>query len=341
MANPILLFGGNSDERLVSVASAQNVAKVVPFFELWFIHPSGGISKVSQTELTEHRRPFEVALHPKQKPFCADLREALPFLKDKVVFIGLHGTEGEDGAIQSFFESEKIPFTGSGSRGSRLCFNKVQAKEVVSGAKLPVAPQITFLRESAEAIRQRLIRFFKEHGAIVVKPVASGSSFGLHVLEKESQIAAAAEAVAKSNYDHFMAEKFVRGRELTVGVIERGGKLVPLPPSEVVLQHGASFDYNGKYLGRGSKEITPARLTPEDTAAAQKLALEAHRVLGCSGYSRTDMILTPLGPVFLETNTLPGLTAASFIPQQLAAAGIEVRDFIAEQLELAKRRPRN
>jgi D-alanine-D-alanine ligase len=103
----------------------------------------------------------------------------------------------------------------------------------------------------------------------------------------------------------------------------------------VVLESGRTFDFDGKYLGKGVREITPAAISEEMARAAQRVALTAHQAVGCRGYSRTDVIMGNDGPVFLEINTLPGLTRASFIPQQLAAAGIELRHFLERQIQIA------
>jgi D-alanine-D-alanine ligase len=140
----------------------------------------------------------------------------------------------------------------------------------------------------------------------------------------------------------FILERFINGRELTVGVLDRpSGPTMALPCSEVVVETGRPFDFEGKYLGKGSKEITPAELPLSVAQNAQRLALTVHRAIGCSGYSRTDMIIDEFGLVFLEINTLPGLTSASFIPQQLNVAGIGMQQFLREQIELASKRPTN
>jgi D-alanine-D-alanine ligase len=131
-------------------------------------------------------------------------------------------------------------------------------------------------------------------------------------------------------------ENFITGRELTVGVTQIENDLVALPASEVILNEGRSFDYNGKYLGSGTTEVTPASLTEAELEAAQRLAIEAHLAFHCYGYSRTDMILAADGPYFLETNTLPGLSKPSFVPQQLLAADIPIKTFIEEQIRLAE-----
>lgn len=340
MRPTVLIFGGVSDERLVSVATAQNLAITYPFNEIWFIHADGsGISRTTPEELIKHERPFEVPFQPSAEKFAKSLSEAIPLLKQKTVFIGLHGTEGEDGTLQALLEKERIPFTGSSSESSRLCFDKKEAKRIVRKRGLRVAAELELKREDGPALKDQIREFVQEHGKIVIKPVASGSSFGLHILEKNGDPREVVEAITASVYDRYLAEAFIKGREITVGVLDSiEGRTNALPCSETVLLGENKFDYAGKYLGRGSKEITPADLAPEEAQAAQKMAIDAHLALGCYGYTRTDMILTESGPVYLETNTLPGLTRASFIPQQLEAKGIKVRDFIEDQLKLAEKR---
>lgn len=340
MKNVVLLFGGISDERLVSVASAQNVATLLPGAELWFESADGAVARAELSELTSHQRPFEVPFKPAAKPFAHSVEESLASLNGRAIFIGLHGTEGEDGSLQALFEKRKIPFTGSGSDASRVCFDKAIAKKRMADAGLKVPAGFAFRRDDKDA-STRLLNAVKEHGRIVVKPTASGSSFGLNFLFSESDCQSFLKGLPASPYEEYLAEQFLVGREMTVGVLERThGPMMPLPPSEVVMQAGRNFDYQGKYLGKGSTEITPADLNQAEREACQRLALDAHKTLGCAGYSRTDMILTSQGPVFLETNTLPGLTRASFIPQQLQAAQIPMTAFIADQMEFAQARYR-
>jgi len=340
MRQTVLLFGGVSDERLVSVATAQNLASTYPFNELWFIHADGsGLSRTTPDELIKHERPFEIPFEPRGEKFANSIEAALPLLKQKTVFIGLHGTEGEDGTLQALFENEKIPFTGSSSESSRLCFNKKEAKRIVRKRGLQVAEELELNRNEGPALKGLINDFLQAHGKIVIKPVESGSSFGLHILNKGDDVQGAVNAILNSKYDRYLAEAFITGREITVGVLDSiEGRTSALPCSETVLLGENIFDYAGKYLGRGTKEITPADLTPEEAQAAQKMAIDAHLALGCYGYTRTDMILTSSGPVYLETNTLPGLTRASFVPQQLEARGMKMRDFIEDQLKLAEKR---
>ena len=135
-----------------------------------------------------------------------------------------------------------------------------------------------------------------------------------------------------------MVEPFIHGRELTVGVVEEKNGLRPLPCTEVRLESGRTFDFAGKYLGKGTQEITPAEIPESWAEAVKAMALVAHNTLGCFGYSRTDMIYGDEGAMFIEINTLPGLTQASFIPQQLAADGQSMDDFVRIQICLAQSR---
>jgi D-alanine-D-alanine ligase len=337
MISSVLLFGGNSDERLVSVASSQNLSAQFEFAELWYFHRDGSISVATPEEIRKHEKPFVSEFTPKAPAFAKSLAEALPRLKGKSVFLGFHGTEGEDGQIQELLEKYQIPFTGSGSKSSALCFDKLIAKDVVARAGVKTAEHLVV--EASRDPAKALTAFYKKHGRIVVKPVASGSSFGLFIVTSDEIFEKALAGIQSLPYGKFLAEAFVDGRELTVGVWDQPGQeFLSLPPSEVILNKGSSFDYEGKYLGKGSTEVTPAHLEPSQKAEAQELAIRAHKALGCYGYSRTDMILTNEGPIFLETNTLPGMTRASFVPQQLEAAGLKLKDFIQSQLELAGQR---
>ena len=190
---------------------------------------------------------------------------------------------------------------------------------------------------SVEDAKTALGSLLAAHPRWVLKPQADGSSHGLIHLRAASEVDAAAKALSGFGL-HYLAEVFVEGRELTVGVVDDAGGPTALPVSEVRLIPGGAFDYAGKYLGKGTEEITPAQLTEAEAKAAQALGVLTHGALGCTGYSRTDMILTPTGLTLLEINTLPGMTKASFIPQQLAAAGRSVKDFLERQLELARQR---
>ena len=337
--NPsILMFGGKSEERFVSVASAQNLASIFEFSEVWFISPLGQIFLVDSNELASHKDPFKLPFVPAKAPIAQSLEQAIPKLKNRTVFMGFHGTEGEDGKIQALLEKNRVAFTGSGSESSQICFDKPTAKKVLSKHDISVAPEIILSSGDPDKAESELREFFISNRKIVAKPTANGSSIGLHIISDQNSLKSAIDDIRKSRAGAFMAEKFISGREITVGVIEKNGDLEALPPSEVLLNEGHSFDYDGKYLGKGTREITPAELNANDLMSIQTLAIRAHRLLNCFGYTRTDVILSSEGITYLETNTLPGLTKASFIPQQLNVANIPFKSFIKDQIELAEQR---
>jgi D-alanine-D-alanine ligase len=259
--------------------------------------------------------------------------EAAP---SRVFFLALHGGEGEDGTIQRMLEARRIAFTGPGADASARAFDKEVAKQVVSAAGVRIAHSV-HLSTASKVLRQELKDMLALYGRIVVKPVAGGSSVGLYHLAAREQVEAVASGIEESG-EPYLAEEFVSGTELTVGIVDGPGGPRALPPSEVRLEQGRAFDYEGKYLGKGTKEITPAEVPAEVSRASQQLAVAAHRALGCEGYSRTDTIATKDGPVFLELNTLPGLTRASFVPQQLAAEGTPLLSFLEGQLAIARQR---
>jgi D-alanine-D-alanine ligase len=294
-------------------------------------------SGVARSELLAFERPFERDFSPASGRSWPGLELALDSgeARDVVFFLGLHGGSGEDGTVQALLEKKGLAFTGSGSHASRLAFDKLAARERVSSRGIRVAEAATVTPDAAT--HERLARLFEVHEKIVLKPVADGSSHGVRIVANERELDAAIVHIIAHPETLHLAEAFVEGRELTVGVIEEEDGLEALPCSEVVLEAGRTFDFDGKYLGKGVREITPADVPEEISRKAQSVALAAHEAVGCRGYSRTDVIMGKDGPVFLEINTLPGLSRASFIPQQLAAAGIELRRFLERQIEIAVR----
>jgi D-alanine-D-alanine ligase len=165
--------------------------------------------------------------------------------------------------------------------------------------------------------------------------VKDGSSYGLIFVNAKQDLVAVRNAAKTEEY---LIEPFVSGIEATCGVLEQSdGTILSLPPIEIVPGEGA-FDYTAKYLLKSTQEICPGRFSAEISAAIMEQALRAHRALSCTGYSRTDFIVSAKGPIYLETNTLPGLTAASLYPKALKAQGIEFADFLRDQIVLAEKR---
>jgi D-alanine-D-alanine ligase len=329
----IVLFGGASDERHVSVASAQNIVRTLGSPLAWFWTPEGAIHDVAAAELLAHQRPFELDFVPSRPAIWPALEQALDTLPvDNPVFLlALHGGEGEDGTVQRMLESRGIPFTGSGSEASAAAFDKEKAKELVRG-KVRIAE--SRVARNADAVRGVVDELLSRHERLVLKPLAAGSSRGLFFLGRNDDPTDILEKIARLRIP-YIVEQYIAGRELTVGVVERGGEAVALPVIEIEVEAGHTFDYEGKYLGKGTREICPANIPDAMAKEAQATAVAAHVALGCEGYSRSDLIAAEDGIYFLETNTLPGMTTSSLVPQELREEGIEFRDFLEQQVAMA------
>lgn len=327
--NTIVLFGGRSDERHVSVASAQNVVRALGTPLCWFWAPGGAVHDVAVDDLLDHRRPFEVDFDPTRPALWPDLEQALDTVPvdDPVFLLAVHGTEGEDGTLQRMLEKRSLPFTGSNSAASAAAFDKGRAKDLLRGrVAMPESQIAKTWSELPTVVDEMLIR----HQKLVLKPLAGGSSRGLFFIERGERFDGTVNVP-------YLVEQFVAGREVTVAVVDMGKGLVALPALEVEVDPGRPFDYDGKYLDQGTREICPANIPDDVCDESQQIALDAHHILGCTGYSRTDVVIANNGIYFLELNSLPGLTARSLFPQELRAAGIDFRDFLEAQIALAKR----
>ena len=323
-----ILFGGTNKERLVSVASAQALHRALSQADLWFWDVADTVHEVASQKLLCHTRPFEDEFKPGSRglPLEAALDKAKS--EDRVLVLGLHGGRAENGELQAMCELRGIPFTGSGSASSNLAFDKMAAKRFA--AIVGVAAPDAVALENIDAA-------FAEYGRLIAKPARDGSSYGLIFVNAKQDLVAVRNAARTEEY---LIEPFVAGVEATCGVLEQSdGTVMSLPPVEIVPGEG-TFDYAAKYLLKSTQEICPGRFSPDITAQLKDQALRAHKALSCSGYSRTDFIVSAKGLVYLETNTLPGLTAASLYPKSLKAEGIEFPDFLRDQIALAERRSR-
>jgi D-alanine-D-alanine ligase len=321
-----ILFGGTNKERLVSVASAQALHRALPDADLWFWDVADTVHDVRSETLLNHSRPFEDEFKPGSRGISFEAALDKAKSEDRLLVLGLHGGRAENGELQAMCEMRGIPFTGSGSASSHLAFDKAAAKRfaALAGVKAPAGIAL----EDIEAA-------LAEYGRLIAKPVKDGSSYGLIFVNAQQDLVAVRNAAKTEEY---LIEPFVSGIEATCGVLEQSdGTMFSLPPIEIVPAEGA-FDYTAKYLLKSTQEICPGRFSPEITGAIMEQALRAHRALSCTGYSRTDFIVSAQGPIYLETNTLPGLTAASLYPKALKAQGIEFADFLRDQIVLAEKR---
>jgi D-alanine-D-alanine ligase len=321
-----ILFGGTNKERLVSVASAQALYSALPEADLWFWDVDDTVHDVRPEALLAHARPFEEPFEPGDRGVGLEQALDRAGAEDRLLVLGLHGGRAENGELQTMCEMRKVPFTGSGSASSHLAFDKVAAKRFAALAGVTTTSGVAI--EAAE-------RALAEHGRLIAKPTRDGSSYGLIFVHSKQDLVAVRRAAETEDY---LIEPFIAGAEATCGVLEHlDGSLTALPPVEIIADDGA-FDYKAKYLAKTTQEICPGRFAPDISARIMDQAVRAHRALSCSGYSRSDFIVSPQGPVFLETNTLPGLTKASLYPKALKAQGIEFADFLRDQITLAAKR---
>lgn len=253
--------------------------------------------------------------------------------KAEVAFLALHGPFGEDGTIQGFLEVHGLAYTGSGVMASALAMDKPRTKMLYRHCGLPT-PDFFFADRGAwRRDRGRLLE--DASGAVgypcVVKPARLGSSVGISFPSDRAALEDAMTELFLETED-VIVERFIRGRELTCGVlaIDREARVFSLPVTEIVPGEKFSFfDYTAKYTPGATEEITPARILEDASRQIQRLALEAHAILGCRDFSRSDFMLTEDGSAFLlETNTIPGLTPTSLLPQGAAAAGIDYANLI-------------
>ncbi len=232
--------------------------------------------------------------------------------KISCAFIALHGKFGEDGTIQRILESLHIPYTGSGIIASKLCLDKVASRRILKRYNIPV-PQYALLERNSwkKCLKELSLRF-----PVVVKPSSQGSSIGITFVDKIRNLNYAIDSAFKYD-DTVIIEKFIKGREITVGIL--GGRALPVVEIAPKRQF---FDFQAKYLKGKSDYVVPAKLPKACYKQAQQLGLLAHKALGCRTFSRIDMILSMGKPFILEANSIPGLTSASLLPMAAAACGI-------------------
>jgi D-alanine-D-alanine ligase len=262
-----------------------------------------------------------------------DLVKRLTAGRPDIAFVAMHGMGGEDGTTQELLEILGIPFTGPGVAACARCIDKVMAKHELRSAGIPTPDWFAF-NETA----------FRELGAaealggleerlgfpLVVKPSRGGSALGVRFAENWFDVPEALIS-AFSYDDRVLLERFVDGRELAVSVL--GSE--PLPIVEAIPNSGDSYDFEARYeIGRTSF-VCPAGLDTEEAAAVTETALAAYEALGCSGFSRVDLILGPDGPRVLEVNAIPGLTDTSLLPQAAEAAGMAFEQLVERILDLA------
>lgn len=248
------------------------------------------------------------------------------------VFNAIHGTPGEDGLMQAYFELLEIPHTSCDYYQAALTFNKRDFLSVLKpyGIKSAVS---YYLNKGDVIYTDEIVK--KVGLPCFVKPNKAGSSFGISKVKTAAELPIAIE-VAYQEDNEIIIESFLDGTEVTVGVIDYKGTITVLPITEIVSDNDF-FDYEAKYLGK-SQEITPARISDEMTKKVGDIAKRAYELLKMKGFSRTEFIIVNDEPFMLEMNTIPGLTPESLIPQQAIAAGISLQDLFTNAIELSSQK---
>ncbi|MCI5221696.1 MAG: D-alanine--D-alanine ligase [Candidatus Electrothrix sp. AR4] len=246
-------------------------------------------------------------------------------------FILLHGIHGEDGTVQGMLELLGIPYQGAGVLGSALAMDKNLAKTLYRLHGLPVA---AWEMAGKEHIANPAPLLEKLSLPLVIKPIRQGSSLGMSVVRQADQLSAALATAFK--YDNqVMVEEFIQGREITVGVIGNE-ELTPLPLVEIIPDEKYDFfDYEAKYQPGATREVCPAEVDNSIRDKARQYGLTAHKALQLRGYSRTDMIVRDDAIFLLETNTIPGMTPTSLLPQSAAQAGLDFAALLDRLIALA------
>ena len=288
-----LLMGGDSSEREISLKSGSAILKALK------------------------ERGYDAS--------PVDVRDELKLLCtsgfDKA-FIALHGSLGEDGSIQGMLEMLKLPYTGSGVLASAATMDKVFAKMVMLSQGIPT-PDFRVLSAGNDALEAVSGLEYP----LIVKPVSEGSTIGLSKVESESGLKYAVDLACRYG-DRVLVERFVKGREVTAGII--GGKSLPLV--EVVPKKGL-YDYEAKYTKGMTEYIVPARIDEELAEKVSRIALSSYNLFGCRGAARVDVMLGEDGPAVLEINTVPGMTETSLLPMAAKEAGISFGELVETIIE--------
>jgi D-alanine-D-alanine ligase len=250
-------------------------------------------------------------------------------IKFDAVFNAIHGTPGEDGLMQAYFNLIQLPQSSCDYYQAALTFNKRDMLSVLKPYGIKCAT--SYYLNKGETINTSEI-VSKVGLPCFVKPNKSGSSFGISKVKTEAELPIAIEVAYKEDTE-IIIESFLDGTEVSVGVINYKGKITVLPITEIVSENDF-FDYEAKYLGK-SQEITPARIPADIAEKVNAVAKRAYEILNMKGFSRSEFILVDGEPYMLEMNTIPGLTTESLIPQQAREAGISLEDLFTNAIELA------
>lgn len=328
--NIALVTGGYSGEAEVSYKSAVTIQQNLDtkLFNVYRIDitPSAWFhSTPSNEKIPVNREDFSLTVAGKKITFDA-------------VFIGIHGTPGEDGKLQGYFDLLNIPYTSCDAAVSALTFNKRYTVAVAAFSGINVAKSVMLVKDrfgSADEVTNQL------QFPVFVKPNNGGSSIGMSKVNKPSEELGAALEKAFREDDQVLVEEFIEGREFTIGVFQSKGKIITLPFTEIKTKKDF-FDFEAKYTAGFTDEITPAVVDEAIAEKVRQAAKKIYSVFNCRGVVRIDFIYNEKKgePYMLEINTVPGQTAASIVPQQVAAMGWSLKEFYTALVQDALERKR-
>ena len=320
--NVAVVMGGYSDEYKVSLKSGQlifesldrelyNVYKVVILKDEWyFLDENGDKKNINKADFSIHLENGEN-------------------LKFDACFNTIHGTPGENGIMQAYWDAVGQKYTGCDFYQSALTFNKKDTLAVLSKYGIPSAKSI-YLRNGEEISDDEIVE--KLGLPVFVKPNQSGSSLGISKVKDKIELKNAIEFAYKED-DEILIESALNGMEVSVGVLDYQGEVIVLGITEIVPDK-EFFDYEAKYEG-ASQEITPARIDEETRKKVEEISIKAYKSLGMSGFSRSEFIIVDGIPHLLEMNTNPGFSPASILPQQAKIYGISIKDLCGNEVEKA------
>lgn len=317
--NIAVVAGGNSSEYVVSINSAAEIAKVIDKekYNVYTVVIKGDEWLVRGNlfcDLVLSREDFSFTFNNQKTKFdCA--------------VIMIHGTPGEDGILQGYFEALGIPYTSSGVLASALTFNKLFSKQYVQSYDIPLAKYV-YLTSKDSIDTDEIINYLGL--PCFVKPNKGGSSFGISKVKTKEELLPALEHAFKED-DEILIEEFLDGVELTCGLIKTKEKSYVFPPTEIVSKN-EFFDYDAKYNGEAD-EITPARITKTEMNAVQQLSSQIYDWLSCHGIVRIDYLMKDDKLYLIEVNTVPGMSAASIVPQQAEAYGMTTTELFSMAMD--------
>jgi D-alanine-D-alanine ligase len=311
--------GGDSSEYEISVKSAEQVSNSLSDRYMVYIIMIRGVNWYWEDE---RGRYYSID----KNDFTLNIDDSK--IRFDAVFIAIHGSPGENGLLQGYFDMLKIPYTSCGAFCSALTFNKQACKMFLKEYKIPMADAI-LVRKGDRIDPGKIVN--RTGLPCFVKPNDSGSSFGVTKVSEEGKMLSAIET-AFSESNEVLIEVFMKGREVACGVIKTGNKTLVLPVTEIISKN-EFFDYEAKYTPGKSDEVTPADIPQSITSKIQELSSGIYSLLGCKGIVRVDFIIIDDKPFFLEINTVPGMTVESIIPAQAKAAGIKLEDLYSSIIE--------